>query len=330
MPSLSIGFAWPALFAALPLPLLTWRLRPRPPQPPTAVVRIPFFALVQKNTPATAPPRSRLRLGLALLAWLLLIGAAGRPQFIGEPTRPAALGRDLMLAVDISGSMGLEDMSLGAAPASRLQVVKRLAGDFIERRVGDRIGLIVFGEQAYVQTPLTFDRATVRLLLNEAEIGFAGKETALGDAIGLAVKRLWERPARDRALLLLTDGANTAGVIAPLRAAELAAQAGVRIYPIGVGANELLTRGFPGGRRPVRDAGLDEATLAAIAAKTGGRYLPARDSDSLRRAYRLFDELEPVAGAGQLFRPVKELYPWPLAGALLLSVLLAASASKPA
>ena len=323
MPSNSIEFAWPWLFAALPLPLLALLLRPQLPQPPSAVLRAPFFALIQDITTPGKTHRSWLRLTLSLLAWLLLVAAAGRPQFVGEPVRLTGNGRDLLLAVDLSGSMEIEDMSLGRDLVSRLQAVKQVAGEFIERRVGDRIGLILFGTQAYLQTPLTFDRATVHTLLKEAEVGFAGRETAIGDAIGLAVKRLHDRPRDDRVLILLTDGANTAGTIDPRRAAELAAQAGVRIYTIGVGADELLVSSFLGVHRISPGTDLDEQTLTAIAAITGGRYFRARNSDSLQDIYRSLDELEPVAGKEQLFRPVRELYPWPLAGALLLSVLLA-------
>jgi len=231
-------------------------------------------------------------------------------------------GRDLLLAVDISGSMETEDMQLGRQVTDRLTAVKAVAGNFIDHREGDRLGLILFGDQAYLQTPLTFDRETVRTLLNEAAIGLAGKSTAIGDAIGLAVKRLRERPAENRVLILMTDGANTSGSVDPLKAADLAAREGVRIYTIGVGADEMLVRGFFGTQR-VPGTDLDEGTLTAIAQKTGGQYFRARDIEGLQKIYALLDKLEPVSQDEQTFRPVHELYVWPLGAALLLTALLA-------
>jgi Ca-activated chloride channel family protein len=205
---------------------------------------------------------------------------------------------------------------------NRLQATQQVAGDFIEQRVGDRIGLILFGQQAYLQTPLTFDRKTVQQLLQEAVIGLAGKETAIGDAIGLAVKRLRDHPVDSRVLILLTDGANTAGEVSPLKAAELAAQAGLKIYTIGIGADELLVRSLFGTRRVNPSQDLDEKTLTAIAETTGGRYFRARHLEELQQIYQLLDRLEPVNEDAQYFRPRHALYPWPLAGALLLALAL--------
>lgn len=318
----SFTLAWPWVLIVLPLPLLLRWLLPAA-AAPAVTLRLPFFALIQAGCSTGRHSFSRWRFLLALLAWLLLLIAASRPQFVGEPVRLATTGRELLLAVDISGSMAIEDMLVHNALVSRLQAVKAVAGEFIQRRVGDRIGLILFGAQAYLQSPLTFDRTTVQTLLDEAEIGFAGKETAIGDAIGLAVKRLYDRPPGNRVLLLLTDGANTAGTVEPLRAADLAAQAGVRIYTIGVGADELRVNNWPGPQRLDTGTDLDEDTLNAIAARTGGRYFRARNSDSLQDIYRLLDELEPLAGKEKLFLPVRELYPWPLAAAFLLSILMA-------
>jgi Ca-activated chloride channel family protein len=318
-----LEFAWPYAFAALPLPLLARWL---PPVPATGgALRVPFFAVLAGGDRTGWRPRAGWRWLAGLLIWLLLLVAAGRPQWVGDPLPQLSSGRDLLLAVDISGSMETEDMLLGERPASRLRVVKAIIGEFIERRIGDRIGLILFGAQAYLHVPLTFDRRTVRTLLNEAEIGFAGRETALGEAVALAAKRLRE-PAGDhrRVVVLLTDGANTAGVLEPLRAAELAAQLGLRIYAIGVGT-EAYSMAGRGRRQPAID--LDERTLTALANRTGGHYFRARDSRTLQDIYRLLDELEPVAGTTRQWRPRRELYPWPLAAALVLSAGLALAAS---
>jgi len=281
-----------------------------------------LYATFSRVAAGKQSPPSRWRLLLAALAWVLLVCAAARPQFVGTPVSLPVTGRDLMLAVDISGSMETEDMQLGQQVTDRLTAVKAVAGNFIDHREGDRLGLILFGDQAYLQTPLTFDRETVRTLLNEAAIGLAGKSTAIGDAIGLAVKRLRERPAENRVLILLTDGANTSGSVDPLKAADLAAREGVRIYTIGVGADEQLLRGFFGTQR-VSSTELDETTLKAIAQKTGGQYFRARDIESLQKIYDLLDKLEPVSQDEQTFRSIHELYAWPLSGALLLTALLA-------
>ena len=322
---MNIEFAWPWLFAALPLPLLALLL-PRAASAAPAALRFPFYEALQPSLQTHAGQRSRLRLILAVLAWLLLVLAAARPQLIGETVHLPVSGRSLMLAVDISGSMQNEDMQINGRRLSRLTAVKLVAGEFIEKRKGDRLGLILFGDEAYLQAPLTFDRSTVRTLLNEAQIGLAGKQTAIGDAIGLAIKRLRKEPARNRILILLTDGTNTAGNVDPLKAADLAAREGVRIYTIGIGQGEMQVR-TPFGLRRIATGDLDEASLKAIAEKTGGRYFRAHNTAQLAKIYALLDRIEPVSKDEQTWRPVDELYFWPLSAALLLSVLIALAAA---
>ncbi len=318
-----ITLYWPWLRILLPLPLLIRRLMPAAPQQQDAALRVPFLEDFEAGgkTPGSSP-RQDMLLWLAAAAWVLLVLAAARPQWLGEPLEIPMSGRDLMLAVDLSKSMEEEDFRLANQWVDRLTATKKVAGEFIERRKGDRIGLILFGERAYLQAPLTFDRKTVKTLLYESAIGLAGRSTAIGDAIGLGIKRLQERPAENRVLILLTDGANTAGEIEPVRAAELAARKQVKVYTIGIGADEMIVRSFFGNRRinPSRD--LDEKSLRAIADKTGGRYFRARDINELKGIYRLLDELEPIEQEQQLFRPVRALYPWPLGAALILAGLI--------
>jgi Ca-activated chloride channel family protein len=323
---MTLTLAWPLVLLVLPLPLLAAWLLPQAPAMAGTALRLPFYNALHSSLGDQPATSRRGRLLLAAAGWLLLVVAAARPQFIGEPLQLPVSGRDLLLAVDISGSMETPDMQLGRQVTDRLTAVKAVAGEFIGRREGDRLGLILFGEQAYLQVPLTFDRKTVRTLLNEAAIGLAGKSTAIGDAIGLAVKRLRKQTQENHVLILLTDGANTAGSVDPLKAADLAAAEGLRIYTIGVGAESRLVRGLLGSRQ-VSNNELDEATLTAIADKTGGRYFRARDIAGLEAIYQLLDELEPASQEGETFRPVRELYAWPLAGALLISVLLALAAS---
>jgi Ca-activated chloride channel family protein len=218
--------------------------------------------------------------------------------------------------------MEVQDFILNKRPVDRLTAIKWVASDFINRRVGDRLGLILFGTQAYLQTPLTFDRKTVMTLLDESAIGLAGDNTAIGDAIGLAIKRLKNQPANSRVLILLTDGANTAGEVSPLKAAELAAANHLKIYTIGVGADEMIVRSFFGSRKVNPSADLDENALVKIAESTGGRYFRARNTDELNNIYMLLDQLEPVEKDKQFFRPRTDLFYWPLALALALAGLI--------
>lgn len=319
---MSFQFAWPWVFAALPLPLLSLWLLPRARGVPGAALRVPFLGVLRSAGLLQVRARpARWRRALAILGWLLLVTAGARPQLLGETLELPVTGRSLMLAVDISGSMGQGDMQVAGAAASRLDAVKRVARDFLQRREGDRIGLILFGTSAYVQAPFTLDRRTVATLLDEAAVGLAGNSTALGDAIGLAVKRLRDQPAENRLLVLLTDGANTAGEVEPLKAADLAAQEGVRIYTIGVGGDTQEYVRTPFGVQRLVGNDLDEPTLQGIADKTGGRFFRARDTAGLAQVYAELDAIEPASPDRLSYRPAEELYGWPLGAALLLSLL---------
>ena len=319
-----LRFEWLAVLWVLPLPVVLRYVLPPVRRAREAALKVPFYheLVGYDDGGAHAAGGSRLSQALALLAWALLVTAAARPQWLGEPVTLPTSGRDLMLAVDISGSMEYSDLTLHGRQADRLTVVKSVAGDFIERREGDRVGLVLFGSQAYLQTPLTFDRATTRVMLAEAEIGLAGTKTAIGDGIGLAIKRMRERPQESRVLILLTDGANTAGELDPPQAAKLAAEEGVRIYTIGVGAEEARVRTLLGTRTVNPSADLDEETLKTVAETTGGRYFRARDTAGLEAIYHQLDELEPTIAETETFRPTTALYPWPLAAALLLAALI--------
>ena len=314
-------FAWPWVFLLAPLPWLLRLLLP-PADSGDAALRVSFLDELQAlsgRRARAALPSWRQQAPLALL-WFLLLCAAARPQWVGEPLPLPASGRDLLLAVDVSGSMDYADMQWDDEPISRLELVKRLLGDFIEGRRGDRVGLILFGSQAYLQAPLTFDRHTVRTWLDEAMIGIAGKNTAIGDAIGLAVKRLRHRPAQSRVLVLITDGANNGGEIDPMVAAQLAADEGVRIYTIGIGADPQQSGAF--GSFGFSALDLDETSLRAISDTTGGEYFRARNQAELQQIELTLDRLEPVAQQPTLARPAQALYAWPLALALLGSLLL--------
>ncbi len=320
------SLAWPWALVALPLPLIFRYLLPEAKGLSEAGLRVPNI-----DSFATLKDRSgteqllNWRFWIAALAWMLLVLAAARPERIGEELDVPVAGRNLMLAVDLSGSMDQKDFELVGRRVDRLTATKAVASDFIERREGDRIGLILFGERAYLQVPLTLDRETVNILLMEAFIGLAGEKTAIGDAITLAVRRIHEqkKDEGEQVLVLLTDGANTAGEVQPLKAAQLAQQVGLRIYTIGIGAEQIEVSSLIGGRRRINpSADLDEDTLTEIARLTGGRYFRATDTASLQDIYKLVDELEPVEEPESGFRPVKSYYYYPLGLAVLLVTLM--------
>lgn len=311
--------AWPWLLLLLPLPWLLRKALKAVPQRPMQALRVPWYALVSGSDAGYL--KQPVVAAVAASIWLLLLLAAARPQWVGDIETVPVTGRDLMLVVDISGSMDIQDMFLNQQAVNRLAVVKKVAGEFIQRRRGDRVGLVLFGSRAYLQTPLTFDTQTTATLLDEAEIGLAGRETAIGDAIGLSVKRLREDAAAKRVVILLTDGANTAGEVQPLHATEFAAREGMTIYTIGVGADEMMVRDFFGSRLVNPSADLDEDALKAIAERTGGQYFRARDTAALEQIYAELDKLEPVQSDEESVRPVDELFHWPLSAAFIIMLL---------
>lgn len=322
------GFAWPWMWLALPLPLLAaWLLPPR--ASTSAALRVPYGERLQGIAAASSLSRALRVSALAWLAWILLCAAAARPQQLGEAVVPPQSGRDLMLAVDLSGSMSEPDMELGGRIVDRLTAAKAVLADFLDRRAGDRVGLIVFGQRAYALTPLTRDLDTVRDQLRDSVAGLAGRETAIGDALGLAVKRLRAQPEGQRVVILLTDGVNTAGILEPLKAAELARQEGVRIHTIAFGGGGAGLSLF-GLTLPISGSDdMDEATLQQIARDTGGRAFRARDTLELADIYAELDRIEPVEQPGKPVRPRLERYPWPLAGSLLLALLAFVSRRVP-
>ena len=321
-----IEWLWPWVLAALPLPLLVrWAVKTR--EQNQAALTVPSLGSFEHVSLDQSSDRQQrlIRLLLLWLVWSSLLLAVARPQWVGDPITLPTTGRDLMLAVDISGSMATEDMEVADRYFDRLTVVKAVVGEFIKARAGDRVGLVLFGTNAYLQAPLTFDLTSVDRLLSEAPVGIAGGKTAIGDAIGLAVKRLRKRPQEDKVLILLTDGANNVGEVAPEKAAELAQADGIKIYTVGVGADEMRMPsvfGNLGGRITNPSADLDENTLKHIARVTNGRYFRARDTGTLGEIYQLIDELEPVDQDPETYRPIQVLYYWPLTLASFLFALL--------
>lgn len=312
-----IQFAWPYLFLLVPFPWLIYRFFPASrwnENSPIRVADLRDFDCLQSSTSTTF---FKLNALLPFFIWIALVAAAARPQWVGNAVEVPQSGRDLMLAVDLSGSMQLQDFEVKGRRVDRLSALKWIAGDFIDRRKGDRIGLILFGSNAYLQTPLTFDLATVKQLLNEAAVGLAGKETAIGDAIGLAVKQMQHSPQASRVLILLTDGNSNAGELAPEKAAEIAARAQLRIHTVAIGSKEAVVQTPFGLQRIHPSAGLDEKSLQMVAEKTGGEYFRAYNTEDLSRIYEHINRLEVIERDVHFFRPIDELYPWPLLFALI-------------
>lgn len=317
---LNLAYPWLLVLALLPLLINRFGRHQQPVEAPVIPVAHWLEDLPGVGRSGDASPRWQKL--LLVLAWLALVVALARPQQVGEVVQMPVTGRDLLLAVDISPSMEEQDMVLDQQSVTRLAAVKSVLRDFIEKRKGDRLGLLLFGTQPYIQAPLSFDRNTIATLMQEADIGMAGRATAIGDAIGLAVKRLRDRPQDQRVVILLTDGANTAGEVTPDKAADIAKAAGVRIYTVGIGAEAMIKQGFLGPQRvnPSRD--LDEDLLKRIASETGGDYFRARSLPELQSIYETINRLEPIELKGKRYRPVTELYVWPAGLALGLWLLL--------
>ena len=306
--SVDFFFAWPAMLLILPLPWLALRLLPPP--PPVVMLKLPSLAgLAGMPSPAAS--------GLSWLGWLawgLLVIAAARPQ-LPEPAPLPVSGRSLMLAFDLSASMATRDMSHEGQAVERIDAALMLARAFLARREGDRVGLIVFGKQAYLHVPPTLDLQAVTDALAGVRVGLAGRETALGDAMALATQQLRSQPDAARVLVLLTDGAHTAGRLTPQRAAWLAQREGVRIHAVGLGGKSSNNAAFD----------LDEPTLQAVTGQTGGHYARATDSKTLGEFFSALERIEPIPDHDPNRRPARELYPWPLLAALGLMAWLARS-----
>ena len=313
---LNIEFVWWWMFFLLPIPLIVHRLAPA--AKPTDTLTLPFLP---SDTSGKAPS-TRLPKILATLIWVLLVTASARPVWFGEPVEFQPKHRDLMLVVDLSYSMSKEDMAFNGEYIDRLSAVKHVLSDFIDKRKGDRVGLVLFADHAYLQTPLTLDRSTLSQQLNQAVLRLIGTQTAIGDGIGLATKTFVDSDAPQRVMILLSDGSNTAGVLDPLEAADIAKKFDTTIYTVGVGAGEMVVKEFFMSRKVNTAEDLDEKTLMAIAERTGGQYFRARDSQDLATIYDTINSLEPISGATKVWRPQQEWFHWPLSIAVALSLIL--------
>ncbi|RSD31809.1 vWA domain-containing protein [Vibrio pectenicida] len=303
----NIEFVWWWNFLLLPLPILIYFLLP--PVQTSSPVYMPYLPL----SPAGNSAWSMMAKGLAALIWITLITAAARPVWYGDPVTTQPKHRDMMLVVDLSYSMSQEDMQLNGSFIDRLAAVKQVLTDFISKRQGDRLGLVLFADHAYLQTPLTLDRHTISQQLNQTVLRLIGDKTAIGEGIGLATKTFVDGDAPQRIMILLSDGTNTAGVLDPIEAAKIAKKYKVTIYTVGIGAGEMMVKEFFMSRKVNTAKDLDEKSLKEIASITGGKYFRARDSQELSNIYNTINELEPISQTTQTWRPQQDWFVIPLA-----------------
>lgn len=308
---ISLGLPWALLL--LPLPLLVWWLAP-PHRERVPALRFPFFRRIAETARAEPGPgavvlaRGRLQMAAAIAAWCLTVLAVAQPERVGEPVEITRSARDVVLAIDISGSMDARDFATpDGERKQRLAAVRDVVRGFVERRDGDRMALIVFGSKAYVQAPLTEDLGTIVDLLDRTEVGMAGPHTALGDAIGLAIRTFEASDIEQRLLILLSDGTDTASRMSPVNAAEIARDKGVAIFTVAVGDPQAT-----GEER------VDLATLKDVAARTGGQTFFAGDEAALDQVYQRIDELAPREVETLSWRPRQSLAHIPLAVAALI------------
>jgi Ca-activated chloride channel family protein len=311
-----LEFAWPLALLALPLPLLALLLLP-PHRQRVSALRVPFFDTVvaaagtEARSGAVVMRRRVLQLITAALVWSAIVAGLARPEWVGEPIVRTEAARDIMLAIDLSGSMDYRDFPGGDGKnVSRFTAVQRVVGQFVAERDSDRIGIIVFGDKAYLQLPFTRDLETAGALVQLMEVGMAGPRTALGDAIGLSIRAFESSEVDDRVLILLTDGNDTASKMTPINAAGIAALNGVEIHTIGIG--DINATG---------EDRVDFATLRSIAESTGGQFFNAEDETSLAEIYRLIDAATTADVRTQSWRPRESLVHWPAGIAAVLILL---------
>jgi Ca-activated chloride channel family protein len=311
-----VEFGFPWIFVALPLPLLVWWLLP-PHHRKVSALRVPFFRDMvtatghEARAGAVILNRRFFQMAAMGLSWALLVTGLAKPEWVGEPIVRTETARDVMLAIDLSGSMDYVDLpDKDGWTARRLDVVQRVVDRFVSEREDDRVGLIVFGSRAYLQLPFTRDVETARALVELMDVAMAGPKTALGDAIGLAIRSFAASQVDKRLLILLTDGNDTASKMTPINAAEIAKLNGVEIHTIGVGD--------PAARGEDR---VDFDTLTAVAQRTGGKFFMAVDESTLADVYRRIDALSPGEVKTQTWRPRESLVHWPAGAAVLLGLI---------
>lgn len=305
----------PWLLILLPLPLVLLRLLP-PRRVGAGALYLPPAIAAAFRTAEAAPVRRHARLIALGVAWIALVAALAGPRQERVLDIVPASGRDIVLALDLSGSMEREDFSMNGQTVSRLAAVQGVAADFVRGRAGDRVGLVVFGDRAYVAASPTHDVTSVAQVIDGLQIGVSGKATAIADGLGLAIRRLREREARSRVILLLSDGQDTTGMVDPVAAAQAARNLGMRVYTIALGPADLADD------PKARDA-VDAETLRRIAEAAGGETFRVRTTDDLQAVTAAIDQLEPSLAAMPPVRTWRSYWPWLAAlAALCLGVAM--------
>ncbi|QFT72970.1 VWA domain-containing protein [Ruegeria sp. THAF33] len=307
------SFSAPWVFLLLPLPLLVYAIAP-PRRETTVSIRIPFFrrvaqaAGVEPQSGSMIRTRARLQTASAALIWVLLVLALARPERLGDPVVMEKSARDVVLALDISGSMDQRDFQTGSgAPMQRLEAVKEVLRQFISERDGDRMALIIFGTRAFIQAPFTEDLNSLNGFLDQTQVGMAGPNTALGDAIGLGIRTFESSEVDQRMMIVLSDGADTSSRMTPVNASAIAAEKNVVVYTIGVGDPNATG-----------EDRVDLQALKDIADRTGGEYFFADDATALEQTYARIDSLNPRMVETQSYRPKQSLAHIPLLIALIV------------
>ena len=312
-----LDLTWPLALLLLPVPLIARRFL-------VARAReITHFPLPDRLANALSGLNARERhgdrgkLALTWAIWFALVLAVAQPRLVFQAEALPMTGHELVLAIDLSKSMQQRDFVLDGVASDRLSAVKRVAGDFLRARQGDRIGLVVFADEAFVAAPLSFDTANVAYQLDRASIGLAGRATAIGDALGLALNKLRSSAAASRAVILLSDGVNNAGTVDPLSAAALAGKLGVRIHTIVIGAEDRVQVTADGRKTIAPKVVLDTEVLRKIAASTAGQFFRVRTMEELRAVYDRIDQLEAAEALAPPFTPSRPLSYFCLIAALI-------------
>ena len=319
-------FVWPWAVLFILLPFLARAFLPSQKVSANTIpvaLRVPFFNRLSSFSTA-AKPISHKKIALFLsISWFCFVLACMRPVLFGDISELPHQARNIMLAIDVSGSMAEQDFDLNGRPATRLMMVKNVVDDFIKKRLDDNIGLVIFGSEAYLYTPLSYDKKTLRSLFDEVNIGIAGEQTAIGDAIAKATEGVASAPADSRIIILLSDGYANAGKINVEEAVKLAQKQNAKIYTIGIGSNKQLVDSFFGSIVVNPSLDLDEATLQEIAKQTGGKYFRAKTTAELNEIYKTIDALEKTDSKDQTVRPQTELFYIPLLLAMLFLLIAA-------
>ena len=315
-------FLWPFSIFALFLPFVVWFfVKPLPEQQDAVALRVPFFKAFEDQVGASVYVRSKLPMLFFILGFLALTIASMRPVIYEQAINIPVNGRQMMLVLDVSGSMAEPDFVWNGKRTTRLNAVQNIAYDFIQNRTGDAVGLTIFGTEAYLYTPLTLDTKTAAQMLTEIGVGIAGEKTAIGDALLVALKQMKDIPSNQKVIVLLSDGFANAGIINPEEAIEMAKQMGAKIYTIGMGSDKKVVQSFFFAQEVNPSADLDEKLLQKIAKETNGDYFRVKTSEDLKKVYDVLNKVEPTELEGQTIRPQKELFWIPLGIAMLLFFL---------